>query len=88
MISVNEAKTKVKLNTELLAPIKIPLASACGLVLAEDLFANSSIPNFNQSAVDGYAIRYEDLVQSKQFLANAISPFLISEPASRTLLPF
>jgi len=72
MISVNEAKTKVKLNSELLAPIKIPLASAFGLVLAEDIFANNSIPNFNQSAVDGYAIRYEDLVQSKQFFIKEI----------------
>ena len=72
MISVGDAINKIQLNTELLAPIKIQLASAFGLVLAEDIFANSSIPNFNQSAVDGYAIRYEDLVQSKQFYIKKI----------------
>ena len=67
MISVNEAITKIQLNTELLASVKIPLASASGLVLAEDLYSACSVPNFNQSAMDGYAFRYEDLVQSKQF---------------------
>jgi len=67
MISVSDAKIKIQLNTKLLAPVKIPVASAFGLVLAEDIYAACSVPNFNQAAMDGYAFRYEDLIQSKRF---------------------
>jgi molybdopterin molybdotransferase len=72
MISVSDAQTKIKANTELLVPVKIPLASAFGLVLAEDVYAACSAPNFNQAAMDGYAFRYEDLIQSKQFYVKSV----------------
>jgi molybdopterin molybdotransferase len=43
---------------------KIPLAEAVGFVLAENIHASSAVPPFNNSAMDGYAIRREDLAQS------------------------
>ncbi|MGY6657862.1 molybdopterin molybdotransferase MoeA [Amycolatopsis sp. TRM77291] len=40
--------------------IRLPLASAAGLVLAEDVRAGVSLPPFDNSAMDGYAVRAED----------------------------
>jgi molybdopterin molybdotransferase len=38
----------------------LPLANVNGRVLAEDLVALDDLPRFDKSAMDGYAIRYED----------------------------
>ncbi|MGZ3853832.1 MAG: molybdopterin molybdotransferase MoeA [Flavisolibacter sp.] len=68
MTSVNEAIEKIKVHTGKLLAVKIALRDAAGLVLAEDVYANCNVPNFNQSAMDGYALRYDDLLLTKQFL--------------------
>jgi molybdopterin molybdotransferase len=39
----------------------VPLTAADGRVLAEDLLATQQLPPFTNSAVDGYAVRGEDL---------------------------
>lgn len=48
-----------------LAPVTavatVPVASAFGRVLAKDIRAGFPIPNFDNSAVDGYAVRAADL---------------------------
>lgn len=41
-------------------PAAVPLAEAQGLVLAEDVVAPLSLPVFDNSAMDGYAVRAED----------------------------
>lgn len=60
MISVAEAIQLIQQNARLLPPISTPLQNALGLVLAEDLFAQISLPPFPQSAMDGYAFRFAD----------------------------
>ncbi|QXV61337.1 gephyrin-like molybdotransferase Glp [Amycolatopsis sp. TNS106] len=44
--------------------IRLPLASAAGLVLAEDVRAGVSLPPFDNSAMDGYAVRAEDIAEA------------------------
>ncbi|ONF62046.1 molybdopterin molybdotransferase MoeA [Amycolatopsis keratiniphila] len=44
--------------------IRLPLASAAGLVLAEDVRAGVSLPPFDNSAMDGYAVRAEDVAEA------------------------
>ena len=39
----------------------VPLTHALGRVLAEDLTSNIDLPPFDNSAMDGYAFRFEDL---------------------------
>ena len=39
----------------------VPLHDALGRVLAEDIVAELSVPPHDNSAVDGYAVRYDDL---------------------------
>lgn len=67
MIPVNEAIEILKANTNILSPVKVNLKDAAGLVVAKDVFANCNVPNFNQSAMDGYAFRYDELLRTKEF---------------------
>ncbi|MGZ5391970.1 MAG: gephyrin-like molybdotransferase Glp, partial [Mycobacterium sp.] len=42
-------------------PIAVPLDDTLGLVLAEDVVAPLSLPGFDNSAMDGYAVVAEDI---------------------------
>lgn len=41
-------------------PVAVPLTEAQGLVLAQDVVAQLALPVFDNSAMDGYAVRAED----------------------------
>lgn len=41
----------------------LPIQSVLGHIVAEDIYAPISLPGFSQSSFDGYAVRYEDLVE-------------------------
>ncbi|HEY6785071.1 MAG TPA: hypothetical protein VI159_08965, partial [Gemmatimonadales bacterium] len=43
-----------------LNPVRRPLADCRGLVLAEDVLAPIAVPPWDNSAMDGYALRGED----------------------------
>ncbi|MCC8121397.1 MAG: molybdopterin molybdotransferase MoeA [Oscillospiraceae bacterium] len=43
-----------------LSPQRLPLADCAGLVLAEDLVAKETVPAFDRSPYDGYALRGQD----------------------------
>ncbi len=60
MISVSEAKAIITKNITVLQPKEMPLIEASGHVLAHDVFASIDIPPFEQSSMDGYAIRFAD----------------------------
>lgn len=64
MVSVDEAKRLIAATCETLEMIVIPLESSRGYVLAEDIFSSIDLPPFNQSAMDGYALRFSDLEKS------------------------
>lgn len=60
MISVNQAK-QIILDSKLTKKSKVlPLSEAFGLVTSNDVFATTDIPNFAQSSMDGYALKYAD----------------------------
>ena len=61
MISVAEAIQIVKDQTRILPSERIPLSSALGRVLAEDIVADSDLPPFNRAQMDGYAVRASDV---------------------------
>jgi molybdopterin molybdotransferase len=58
MISVTEAKEIIKQTVKSLPPVYLPLKDAAGLTLAADVTAIIDIPNFRQSSMDGYAIKF------------------------------
>lgn len=45
---------------------KLEIAAAHGRVLAEDVFARVSVPVFDNSAMDGYAVRYDDVAKATE----------------------
>ena len=65
MISVSEAKNLVLESAELLGIQAISLYDSTGFTLAEDIFSNIDVPSFNQSAMDGYGLKFEDLKETK-----------------------
>jgi len=66
MISVEEAKELVATNSFQLSPVNKNIAEAIHFVLAENIFSPIAYPPFDQSAMDGYAIKYSDFVQWKK----------------------
>jgi len=58
-----EEATALLLRTPCLAGVEtVALAEAEGRVLAEPLLAPINLPGFDNSAVDGYAVRFDDLM--------------------------
>lgn len=66
MISVSEAKQIIRNSIEPLTPVTIALQDASGLILSEDVYASIDIPAFTQSAMDGYALIYDDYIEDKK----------------------
>src|SRR6266550_5763964 len=61
MISVEEALGRLLAPLEALPPEQVSTADGIGRVLAEDLAARRTQPPFAVSAMDGYAVRAEDV---------------------------
>jgi molybdenum cofactor synthesis domain-containing protein len=61
MIPVSEAIKIVKVQTHQLAFEEIALQDSLNRVLAEDIFADTDLPPFNRSQMDGYAVRFDDV---------------------------
>jgi molybdopterin molybdotransferase len=62
LMSVDEARALILSRLEPLAGVeRVPLIEADGRVLAESVVASVNLPPFDNSAVDGYAVRFVDL---------------------------
>jgi molybdopterin molybdotransferase len=61
MTPLDEALNLILETGKSLSPEKIPLALAYNRVLAEDVYSDIDIPSFNKSAMDGFAIRSQDI---------------------------
>ena len=60
MIPLEEARAHVLDRVKPLTPARTPAGSARGCVLAEPVVATESVPPFDNSAMDGYAVRAAD----------------------------
>jgi len=60
LISSQEARTTILSNVSPLPPKELPFTETLGLVLAEDIVSDLDIPPFNNSSMDGFAVRAED----------------------------
>jgi len=61
ILSVEEAQERMLALVHPLEPERVPLLDALGRILAEDIVAGMDIPPLDNSAMDGYAIRAEDI---------------------------
>ena len=61
LLSVEDARERVLSQVHPLAPLQLPLIEAAGCVLADDALAAHDMPAFASSAMDGYAVRADDV---------------------------
>lgn len=73
MITPSEALALVLENTKPLASEEISLEDADGRTLAADIVSDINLPPFDNSAMDGYAVVYEDIET-----ANETSPVVLN----------
>jgi molybdopterin molybdotransferase len=61
MIELAEARRQLLAACPLVEPVQLPVADAAGCVLAEPVAASTAVPPFDNSSVDGYAVRAADV---------------------------
>ena len=61
MISVDEALAEILRHVHPLEPERVPILEAQGRILAEEIVSDIDIPPFDNSAMDGYAVRAADI---------------------------
>ena len=61
MLTYDQALAQILGQISPLPPADLPLADALGCILAEDVFAPSAVPPFDNSSMDGFAVRAADL---------------------------
>ncbi|MDI3312890.1 MAG: molybdopterin molybdotransferase MoeA [Mycobacterium sp.] len=67
-------------------PVAMPLADAVGLVLADDVIAPIPLPVFDNSAMDGYAVRADEVAWASAERPVSL-PVADDIPAGRTDIP-
>jgi molybdopterin molybdotransferase len=61
LISVEEALAEILSHVQPLDPESVPILDAQGRVLAEEIISDIAVPPFDNSAMDGYAVRSVDV---------------------------
>lgn len=80
MLSVDSYRDGILAGISVLEPLELPLLDAHGCVLAEDVRAPWPLPNFDNSSMDGYAVRAADIAQASE-ATPVILPVLDDVPA-------
>src|SRR3989441_12450296 len=63
-MSAEDALARILAGVPALPAVDIPLLDALGLVLAEEISADRDVPPFRNSAMDGYAVRGDDVASA------------------------
>jgi molybdopterin molybdotransferase len=66
LITVDEALAEILSHVHTLEAERVPILETAGQVLAEQIVSNTSIPPFDNSAMDGYAVRSMDVSGATQ----------------------
>ncbi|EIF00670.1 molybdopterin molybdotransferase MoeA [Saccharomonospora glauca] len=86
MISVEEHSARVRDVVGTRPVVRRALTDCAGLVLAEDVTAGVPLPPFDNSAMDGYAVRSADVANARKD-APVELPVAADIPAGRTDVP-
>jgi molybdopterin molybdotransferase len=88
LLPVDDAE---RLITERVAPVDgyetVPLREAAGRVLVEDVVAPVNVPPFDNSAVDGYAVRAADLKTDGEMRLRVVDRVAAGHDATQSLHP-
>ncbi|HEV8536638.1 MAG TPA: gephyrin-like molybdotransferase Glp [Candidatus Limnocylindria bacterium] len=61
LMSADDALARILAGVPPLPEVDVPILEALGLVLAEEITADRDVPPFRNSAMDGYAVRGDDV---------------------------
>jgi molybdopterin molybdotransferase len=86
VISVEEHRAAVTALLGSRPAVELPLTDCAGLVLARDVAAGVSLPPFDNSAMDGYAVRATDVAGAQRERPVEL-PVAADIPAGRTEVP-
>jgi molybdopterin molybdotransferase len=64
LMSADDALARILAGVPTLPAVETPLLDSLGLVLAEDVSADRDVPPFRNSAMDGYAVRGDDVASA------------------------
>ena len=81
MIPLEDARARVLAALPAPQPESPVIADSLGLVLAADVRSPSTVPPFDNSAMDGYAVRHEDLVEAA---GDALRPHAVEAVAAES----
>ena len=74
-----------------LAPItateRVPIRQALGRVLATDVVSPISVPAHDNSAMDGYAVRFSDLAADRETVLSRVGESFAGKPSAVTIGP-
>lgn len=68
MTTASEARSIIRASVQPVGTVTVSLADSLGRILAEDIIAGEDIPPFNNSAMDGFALRAGDVAQAPHTL--------------------
>jgi len=66
MKSVDQHIEDILAGVEVIAPLDLQLLDAHGCILAEDVVADHDLPMFDNSSMDGYAVRLDDVASASE----------------------
>jgi molybdopterin molybdotransferase len=83
LLSIESARAEVASRSARLPPEPVPIENAGGRVLAEEVHATADVPRFDNSAMDGFAVRSD----ASSGALRIVDESRAGRPASRTLGP-
>ncbi|HEY2184035.1 MAG TPA: gephyrin-like molybdotransferase Glp [Xanthobacteraceae bacterium] len=86
LLPVDEAERIITERIAAVAEIEtVPLRAGCGRIVAADVFAPMDLPPFDNSAVDGYAVRHADLDSARETRLSVVDRVTAGHAAGRAL---
>ncbi len=85
LLPVAEALAIVLSQAQPLAPVRLKLADALGLVLAEEIRADLDLPPFDKSIVDGYAVRSSDFSDGENHTLDVVEEIFAGRVPTRSV---
>jgi molybdopterin molybdotransferase len=83
MLSVKEAQEKVINSAVVKTTVKVPILESLHMVLAEDIISRDDIPAYDNSAVDGFAVKSIDVIGAEKNYPVKLKLFKDDIPAGK-----
>jgi len=84
--AVDEHLAHILATVQVLAPLDVTLLDAHGCVLAEDVTAPHPLPPFDNSAMDGYAVRSTDVASATEL--SPVTLPVVGDVAAGSVTPY